>query len=585
MPFIIGEKVFSGPLAEPLLSRMLHEIESLPQPKIIPYHESKIDPAKTVMSLQREVLRNRHNPSGHKIRYFGTKLLRTCIEVCLYNGSEAETIHWDNSTYPHLTRDIQSFSGDKICVSLVGGKANKENSLQTLKSILTELYQAAQTTGKTIVITNQFLLERNTPQEQDKPNFIYFFLRYKISDLFQKIYRKPIPEEFFSTINLTSFTKDVSNKKVNMEMLVMYIFAVVFNTRKFPTEDEWKKFHKTWNTLAKHHHDGGYIDLEEAKAIKEFKVPTEAPKPFIDEQGFLRLMSYLFTKKGYDFTKAHLDKSSITYSDVRLENFVFDCEDHTFSIVDQRFPTSYEHARLAATHDPFQEATYHCHYDSGRFQQFILPQLTTRFRLAVLDCCELDIHADKMLSTPKLTTIKQKLKLGQDIHHSHLTHILETITWAANNRDFIRTYEPCSLFYYGFSSYKLVKLVPDSLLAPKSASTDIYLSHEFKEDTSSSEILKKLTQHSYTLKQKPDSTLDAILSLSDLKNSEEQFHTIAGILSANNISYEIVVFSDLGKCLCVKNINVKENALKIKEAGERVLVEHHVSVTPTKTMC
>lgn len=579
MPLIVGSKTFTKPLKPSrTLIQAMNETSKLPEPTVIPYQESKATAANTVISVQREILRNRFSLPGKKIHYFGTKFLRTCIMVCLYNENEAEAIHWDSTPYTGLTDDIRSFSGKEIFVSLVGGKAANTASKLTLHTILTELSKAAHATGKTIIVKDQLLFERNMLREQDKPADIYNELKYCISVLYQQIYGKTIPEEYFAAFNLDSFTKDiVSEEPDRANALMICVSRVLMDTAVFYSSDaEWSRFKQGWEVLGRYQRKE-YLTPAEQKAFAAHRFPTaERPHP-MKEEDFLSLMRLVFTKQGYKLVKDYKDKGA-RYTDVRLDSCVFDCVTHNFTVIDTRMSTPYEELRLAACMEPHVRSQYHCYYDNQRAEKEKLPILSPAYRNAILTCDFLP-RTGMLLTSSQRNALIKIFHFPADVPLGFIFFAFNIVCWAFKNR--------INLITYDAKSAAPIKLAPDSLCAPKAplCLTDWYKPDEFKDQTTNSIILKNLTSHTFILKARtsPEWTVDALLPLSQLGGSEQQLQATAECLRINKISFTIREFADLGKCLCVEAININENAGNIQNAGAKLGVGSHMAADAKKS--
>lgn len=572
MPLIIGTHSFSGELTPTVLEQISKSLSSLPEPEVIPYHESKADPDAMVISLQREIAKSRLHLSGSSFRYFGTKYLRTCIQVTLYNAVEIQTIHWDHVPYTGLIKDLAAFSGDRIYVSLVGGKTDSQ-SQKTLNSILSELYKAAQATGKTLIIQNHLLLERNVFTEVDKPRFIYFYIKHKISDFFRLVYGKAVPETFFSNFNLESFSKRLGLKGIDSELLITYIATMIFNTRIIFTPENYKKFISAY-TLLSRHYDGSAITPDDVKSLSEIKI-SDSPKPFIDEEGFLKLMGHLFTKEGYNFFFNQLNKTPTAYSDVKLENFVFDRVTQRYIIIDARFVVPSEEMRAAALNDYLTIEKYHLYHDSLHEPLNHLPYVSKPFLEKIHTCTTNAFKFGGVLSDTDRTKIREAFHLADNGHELHFLQAFLIILWAKSYPDLFMNYQTQRGSLLENQPSKILTRLPDSLLAKGELRlADCYKPDEFKEETTTSAILKKLTGQSFTLKLRtaPAWTLDAILPERQLTNPKI-LASITKFLRMNDIAYTVINFSDLGKCLCIEAINIRANALKIQKASQNIAAE------------
>lgn len=532
------------PIDEKTYPQAYKDLMAVPLPTLLTSHEdqTKLTTENTMVCLQRELLRNHF---GSNIRYLGTKDLRSCIFLCLYQANDTVVVHWDHIPYLGLTEDIKKFPGKEINVTLVGGKVNFPLTTKIIKDILSVLQQAALETGKTIIIRNQMLVEANKFTDADKRSYIFSFVGQQAKLIHRQLYREELPGE----TPLSPVFFETKKEKFN-PAYATYMSALLVRAQRFYSKKQFKNiqaFIQLINAEVAGHKKTGKTLEDKTPAI------FPADLTIVHPQHFYSLLEMMYCAQGFEILRGIIENTDM-YPAEKLINVAFDCITHKLIILPPDIPTPYEELRDAIGMD-FCTGNYSCFYDSQRKSPMQLPALQPAFIKTTSNYTHIIPRQNLVFEETVFTRLKKDFGFSHKSHWITLDTLCTYIAWAASNQK------------------EFAMLAQGGQLDAESAicsSRNWYSDDEVKA-TNTSQALKDFTDQPFRLKLRKgnDPIVDALLPfnspspLIQKSVTREMQYQLTEKLASKFITFEIIKFFDFGECLCVTDIHNAENARKI----------------------
>lgn len=223
MPLKINKKIFKSATA---IKEMMEEVKKLPSLKIVPAHEKRVTSSEAILCLQREIAYvDQTNPIASNIRYLGSKNVKDCLLLYLYNETDHLVVHVDNTPakldlYPYL----EKFKYKKgIKVILAGGMVGQRSSVSNLEKCINALVEVTEKLGVEIEIDSQNIIEANQfDVKTDRYQFLFDWLMTQANLLSQLFYGKNFDFEKFKNRSADDF----KYRRVGEEKLLKIYFCL-----------------------------------------------------------------------------------------------------------------------------------------------------------------------------------------------------------------------------------------------------------------------------------------------------------------------------------------------------------------------
>tara|TARA_R110000868_G_scaffold392875_1_gene663726 strand:+ start:38264 stop:39724 length:1461 start_codon:yes stop_codon:yes gene_type:complete len=355
MTFFIGNTQIDDSLNS---EQWLKATMALPAPQIHDYRAKQVQPHQVALCVQREILHTRI--TNHSPLYLGTVSATSCISAFLFSPSHAAIIHIDNTYNFDLPRLLSHFNKtEQIQVILLGGEPNNPLSKSHVKAILTALHQQA-TSGFHITIKHAYLCEKNKFLATSEAQFYFNKLLKKLSWLYYKLYKKPLPLSAFQWHSIEDFKRAIKQTAATKQSLMAFIGLLVSSS--------------TINNTAT-------ADKRDF-CMRICKIDSE--------ERFMQYAHATFSKPGHDL----LCNAYTQQLGTGLENYAFDIKTGNVIEIPDYWPMPYSAERWVAPYDRFKAKFEYHLLEAGKelkpifSKQFNLHTNTWRSFFITTDVCD-----------------------------------------------------------------------------------------------------------------------------------------------------------------------------------------------------